>query len=285
MSRVFEALQKANAEVAAAAPAPAPAGVTQDPVVMQPHALDVAELEKCHSFSVASIPQNRLVALNDDNSLGAEKIRVLTTRLRHLRHKRRLSKILVTSSMAGEGKSVISTNLAISIARHSRARTLLIDGDLRKPTDSKLLGLENGPDVGIAKWWTDNVSPLHLLRRAENLSLWFLPAGYLDGQPLEIIQSQRMAEMFNQLGSIFEWIIVDSPPMMPLADSAVWASLTDATLFVVRENFTSTKLFRQSVESFDSNKLVGVVVNESVSLDRRYYNKYYYRYGKEEGSE
>ncbi len=279
MSRIFEALQKANAELTGAA-ASARQGTPEAADVLEPASSLTVDLDQCAPFTPAVNPQNRLVALNDGDSLGAEKIRVLTTRLRQLRHKRRLNRILVTSCMAGEGKSVISTNLAISLATHSRARTLLIDGDLRKPTVAKLLGLSNREDSGVAAWWKGDQQPLQLLRRAEGVPLWVLPAGQITEQPLEVLQSQRMAELLNQLSAWFEWVIIDSPPFTPLADSSVWSALSDGTLFVVRERFTSAKLLRKTIESFDANKLLGVVVNESSEAAHRYYRKYYYAYDK-----
>ncbi len=279
MSRIFEALQKANAELGV--PSPLPDAQPATAGVLQQLASSSSDLDQCSSFKIAAVPENRLVAVTDDDGLGAEKTRVLITRLRHLRSKRPISRILITSCMQGEGKSVIAANLAISLAKHSRARTLLIDGDLRKPNVHRLLGFDDRS--GIATWWTADVPPQQLLRRADGLPLWVLPAGRLQEQPLEILQSQRFSDLLDQLSPGFEWVIVDSPPCSPLADAAVWASLTDAARFVVRENYTSTKVLTKTLESFDPQKLAGIVVNESSSAVHRYYQGYYgygYGYGK-----
>jgi capsular exopolysaccharide synthesis family protein len=276
MSRIFEALQKSNAELGnAPAPPPEAAADASDLLQQVPH--DSLQLDQCATFAIPAVPQNRIVMLTDGKGLGAEKIRVLSTKLRHLRQKRRLSRLLVTSCMKGEGKSVVASNLAIALAKHGKVPVLLIDGDFRLPGLSRIMGLENG--TGVSTWWANNTPPQQLLRRASDLPLWFLAAGQPAEQPLEILQSRRLADLLNLLSARFEWVIIDSPPYSPLADSSVWATLVDGAIFVVRENWTPAKVLQKALQSVDASKLVGLVMNESSVSEHRYYDQYYYGYG------
>jgi capsular exopolysaccharide synthesis family protein len=279
MSRVFEALQKANAEGAgAAAPVPAPIEgpeLLQSPAAQPRPGVQPGNFDACPTFHISANGASRLVAFTDQDSAGAESVRVLSTRLRHLRRKRPLSKVLVTSCMQGEGKSVLASNLAVSLARHNQARTLLIDGDLRRPAVHRLLGLE-GENGGIEAWWNSGAAPEEVLRRVDDMPLWFLPAGKVVAQPLEILQSARFAELLNQLAPRFEWVIVDSPPVLPMADSSIWATLTDGSVFVVRESHTLATVLKKTLDEFDKSKLIGVVLNATPTALHRGYDKYYF---------
>ena len=94
-------------------------------------------------------------------------------------------------------------------------------------------------------------------------------------QPLEVLQSARMAELFNNLSNMFDWIVIDSPPMVPLADSSVWANIADGIMIVVRERFTQVEFLTKAMETVDSKKLLGVVMNETTVSESKYYPNYY----------
>jgi protein-tyrosine kinase len=220
------------------------------------------------SFSVLS--SSRLVSMFDERSIGAEKFRVLASRLEYLRKQRPLKKVVITSTVKGEGKSVISANLALTLGR--RHKTLLIDGDLRQSGLEDLFGSHDRP--GLADWWRDTMAITSFLLRAETLNLWHLPAGQEASQPLEILQSQRTAEMLNQVTELFDWVIIDAPPLI-LADPNLWATLSDGTLLVVKQGKTPKRLLKKSLESIENLKLVGVVMNGSRDATNHYYGQYY----------
>jgi capsular exopolysaccharide synthesis family protein len=213
---------------------------------------------------------SRLVAMFDERSVGAEKFRVLASRLQYFRKQRSLKKVLITSTIKGEGKSLISANLSVTLGR--RYRTLLIDGDLRQPGLTNLLGSNGLP--GLADWWREAEDVTSFLQRVGSLKLWHLPAGQAASQPLEIFQSQRMVEMLDQVDEMFEWVIIDSPPLV-LADPNLLASLSDGTLLVVKEGKTPQRQLRKSLESIENLKLVGIVMNGSSDAAHRYYGQYY----------
>src|SRR5882724_7177650 len=218
-----------------------------------------------------TVVATRLVALTDQASVGAEKFRTLAARLRYLQNEKDLKRLVITSAVQGEGKSLISANLAITLAR--RQRTLLVDGDLRRSGLKDLFGTQNMR--GLTDWWLRNVPIDSFLTRLEGISLWHLSAGQTEGQPLEILQSQRMSDMLVQLAESFDWVIIDSPPLAPVADGHVWATHADGTLMVVRQGKTPKKLLQKTLESVENLKLVGIVINTSQDTQRHHYSQYY----------
>ena len=118
------------------------------------------------------------------------------------------------------------------------------------------------------------------MRRVEGLPLWLLPAGEGLEQPLEILQSERFSRMMVQIGEWFDCVIVDSPPLTPMADSGVWMNLVDGVLLVVRTGRTPKKLMQKTVDSVERAKLLGIVVNGVPDMQQQHY--YYYRKGHRE---
>lgn len=234
--------------------------------------------EDGHAVAIEQSPESplippessRLAAMFDERSVGAEKFRVLASRLQYLRKQSPIKKVLVTSTIKGEGKSVISANLAVSLGR--RHKTLLIDGDLRQSGLAHLLGSHDLP--GLADWWRESAGITPFVRRVGSFKLSLLPAGLSASQPLEMLQSQRISEMLNEIAEAFDWVIIDAPPLI-LADPNLWATLSDGTLLVVRPGKTPKRLLRKSLESIENLKLIGIVMNGSEDAEHRYYGQYY----------
>ena len=216
-------------------------------------------------------PSPRLVSMFDESSVGAEKFRVLAARLQYLQNHQPLKKLVVTSTIKGEGKSVVSANLAVTLAR--RHKTLLIDGDLRQSGLADMLGSRRLP--GLTDWWQESTKVTRFLRRVQTLKLWHLPAGQAAAQPLEILQSQRTSEMLNRIAELFDWVIIDAPPLIPVADPNLWATQSDGTLLVVKQGKTPKRLLQKSLESIENLKLIGMVVNASQETDSQYYREYH----------
>lgn len=273
MSRIFEALKKSTSEGGAAV-VPAPdLGEAVSPAQMEDGIAPSMEIEGCLPLAIHSVSQGRLISLTDERSIGAEKLRVLATRLRHLRNKKDFSTVLITSSMKGEGKSLMAANLALTFSKQVRQQTLIVECDFRCPTLHKLFGVDATP--GIADWWTEDLPLNRILRKHPELPLWFLAAGHVPDQPLEILQSKRFADLITKLGGLFRWVVIDSPPLTPMADSSVLSHLAEAVVLVVRQGITSAKALRSAMDALELKKLLGVVVNESTKSERRYYDQYY----------
>ena len=157
------------------------------------------DLERCPVLRV-SIPQDsRLVAVGKEESLGAEKFRFLAVRLRQLRQSRPLKKILITSTIPQEGKSTVAANLACTLARRKQQKTLLLEGDLRRPTLAARFGLGRIP--GLCEWLSGQTDGINLYR-LESLGLWVLPAGAAPQNPLELMQSGKLAPLDEPVGSL-----------------------------------------------------------------------------------
>jgi capsular exopolysaccharide synthesis family protein len=250
MSRLFEALQQST--ITATEP-------------------DFAEaISTLRGFGVTSsapprvcpLPRNgskRLVALVDAGCSGAERFRVLATRLQQMKDAKKFKTLVVTSCVRHEGKSLVTANVALSMAAAGE-RVLLIDGDLRQPTLEDLFQLKT--PTGIAEWGGEG-SISQYLYHFEGLPLWFLAAGRPPAHPLEALNTQRIASLLSQTSESFDWILIDSPPVIPFADTSLWTAACDRIIFVAREGVTPRRLLKRAIEAVDKEKLLGAILNES----------------------
>ncbi|HEX8926281.1 MAG TPA: CpsD/CapB family tyrosine-protein kinase [Terriglobales bacterium] len=220
-----------------------------------------------------SISSPMVVALNSERELGAEKFRVLGARLSNMRMGTKLKVLHVTSSILGEGKTLTAVNLAITLATRFAQKVLLIEGDLRKPAVCELLG-QHGL-LGIGEWFQEQDSPItDFIVRVGESSLCILPAGNV-AHPASVLQSPRTSEMVHEVAQWFDWVVVDTPPLLPMADSNIWSRVADGTLLVVRKGVVTRAALKRAYESIDNPKLVGVVLNDANDFDRvNYYSQY-----------
>ena len=224
------------------------------------------------SLDVHVPPNSRLIYFTEPHSLAAEKFRFLGVRLRQLRQNRTLKKVLVTSTIAEEGKSLVAANLAGVLARR-KERVLLIEGDMRRPTLALQFGL--GRLGGLADWLQDGQPTASNSYHLGGPDFWLMPAGDPPANPLELMQSGRLSQLMEQLVPLFNWIIIDSPPLLPLADTTVWQRFVDGTLLVVREGTTEKNALQRGIEALKKSDLLGVVLNgSSNSNHQNYYQRY-----------
>jgi capsular exopolysaccharide synthesis family protein len=216
--------------------------------------------------------QARLVSIVDHESPAAEAFRLLAVRLRHLRRDRTLRRLLVTSSIPQEGKSVVSANLACTLGAGSQQKTLLLEGDLRRPSLSNIFGLSEKP--GICECLRGERSLTASIYRLPEPGIWILPAGSAQGIPLELLQSGKLPALMDQLTAWFDWVVIDSPPVMPLADTSIWSRVADGILLVARPGVTEKRQLQRGLEALESKKMIGALLNSSTSEDDDYY---YYR--------
>ncbi len=222
--------------------------------------------------STSSNPQSRLVCLAGMESPATEAFHLLGVRLRHLRRSRTLKKILITSTIPQEGKSVVAGNLACTLAVREQQRVLLLEGDVRRPTQAKVFNIEAKP--GICEWLRGERTIVESIYRMEGPDVWILPAGVASSDSLELLQSGKLAPLMDQLSAWFDWIIIDSPPVLPLADTSVWTNLADGILLVTRQGTTQKQQLERGIEALGSQKLIGAILNSSKSVSN---NDYYYR--------
>jgi capsular exopolysaccharide synthesis family protein len=228
-------------------------------------------LHRCQTLQLSVTPQNRLVTLAGGDTPATEAFRLLSVRLRHLRRDRKLQKLLITSTIPQEGKSVVSANLACALTSGTRQRTLLLEGDVRRPTLSKVFGLKAYP--GICECLQGERTLAASIYRLEPAGIWFLPAGVAPANPLELLESAKLPALMEQLTTWFDWVIVDSPPVLPLADTSVWTRLADGILLVTRQGTTQKGHLKRGLEALESKKVIGAVLNSSKnSSDNKYYS-------------
>jgi capsular exopolysaccharide synthesis family protein len=273
MSRIFEALQRSEAgrkggfaDLASAFPPPA-----VEPEISPTRSGD---LDQFPVLPVSLPHESKVFCLSDKESLGAEKFRFMGVKLRQLQQGQGLKRLLITSTIPEEGKSTIAANLAVTLARKPQHRVLLLDGDLRRPTLGRVFGLQ--PLTGLSEWLQGESEAREPIYRLESIGLWFLPAGAPPENPLELMQSPRLAELLDRLSEWFDWIVIDSPPVLPLADTSVWTKSVDGVLLVVREGVTQKRQLQRGLQTLDQTKLLGMVLNSSNNADHK---KYYQRYG------
>ena len=300
MSRIFEALQRSESERSGMPLAPAALAtellqvVEREASTLGPKDFaanelahqdsperdfaenDFAEsdLSQFQSLPVSLPGDSKLVCLTAQESFAAEKFRFLGVRLRQLQQSRPLKKLLITSTIPEEGKSTVSANLAAILARKQQPKILLLEGDLRRPSLAKQFGLGRNP--GLSEWLQGEPRPIKHIYRLEGPNLWFLPAGQPPQNPLELMQSGRLSELLNQLSAWFDWIIIDSPPVLPLADTSVWMRLADGILLVTRQGTTEKRQLQRGLEALEQSKLLGALVNGSTTTA---HSNYYYHYG------
>jgi capsular exopolysaccharide synthesis family protein len=272
-------VSKSNGSAAVQIPVVEKVSEREDKIAEMPLAVkpEISELE---AFALAAVitptlgTDARLVSLTDQGSLAAEKFRMLGLKLRHLRDRRKLKRIVVTGTAPEEGKSLVAANLALNQSRSKVLKTLLIDGDLRRPTVASRFGCD-GSLAGLSECLRGERQLAEVVYKLKGSGLWFLPAGRAPENPLELMQSGRLPELLDRLGKFFDWIIVDTPPVVPVADTTFWMKQADGVLVVIREGVSEKKVVERAFASFDRATLLGVVVNSCSNNDHEdYYSRY-----------
>ena len=212
------------------------------------------------------------MALPDSESPAGEAFHLLGVRLRHMRRQRPLKKVLITSSIPEEGKSMVAANLACTLALRTQQKVLLLEGDVRRPTQSKIFGLQSKP--GICEWLSGERSLVNCMYKLESAGIWIFPAGVASGNSLELLQSGRAIPMMEQLTNWFDWVVIDSPPVLPLADTSVWTNMADGILLVTRQGVTQKRQLTRGLEALGNQKVIGAVLNSARSVS---HTDYYYR--------
>jgi capsular exopolysaccharide synthesis family protein len=291
MSRIHEALKKAEQERAQSQPAPrteTPASVMDAPA-QSPAAVSVATASSAAApilgLSAESLlNRSRLTRWNpdlktmlffngDEHASGTEEFRTLRSRLYHAREKQPLSSLLITSALPKEGKSFTAANLAQVIVRQHGRRALLIDGDLRNPQLHNLLGAEPGP--GISEYLRGETDEASILQRGPMENLFFAPAGRVGSNAAELLANGRFKTLLARLEPLFDWIIIDSAPAVPVSDAAILSKDCDGILLVVRSNSTPTDAAKRARDEFASRNVLGVVLN-GITPELSPYMQYYY---------
>jgi protein-tyrosine kinase len=188
-----------------------------------------------------------------------EEFRALRSRLSQLQRQNPLKSVLVTSALPGEGRSFVAANLAQTMALQPESRVLLIDADLRNPCLHNALGTSSGP--GFSEFLLQEVDDFGIMQRGDADNLFFIPAGRPVTGPTELVANGRLKCLIDRVEPLFDWIVVDSPPAVPVSDASLIANYCDGVLMVVRSHSTPFDLVRKAKDRFRAESLVGVVLN------------------------
>jgi protein-tyrosine kinase len=264
-----EIAETPSATVPAPSPSMAQAGM---PTFGSPFSIDTL-LARCAQLEWKPDPGTMLFLNGDEGARGTEEFRTLRSRLYHLREKMPLKKLLITSALPKEGKSFTSSNLAQVMVRQHGRRALLIDADLRAPRLHTMLGTTSDP--GLSDYLLGKSDEFSIMQRGPLENLFFIPSGTGAADPAELVGNGRLKVLLQRVEALFDWIIIDSPPAIPVSDASVLAKACDGVLMVVRSNSTPFDLARKARQEFPDQALIGVVLN-GTGEDALPYTRYYY---------
>ena len=314
MSRIYEALQKAESERSSAPlstiPEPeqpargyyarsvAAAALAEPEPEFHPNSLPNAPAQSRQTFSPPasvspSLPGARLdlsaistrswhpdlaaLPALQERGPAVEQFRSLRSRIYELRDIKPLRSVLISSGLPQEGKSFVAANLAISLARNRNSKVLLIDGDMRRYTLHKLLGCD--PHPGLADYLAGRADLTDVMQRCApsagsesalpglaNLTL--IPGGDGGDRASDLSASPRFAELLHEAGAVFDWVIVDSSPVLPVSDAVNLARSTDGVLLVTRAGVTDFTTAQQAQAQLKATHLLGVVLNAVTKVAR-----------------
>jgi receptor protein-tyrosine kinase len=254
-------------------------------------AADLDDMETVVRRAIAS-PYNParealLVSPLNPREAPAEEFRTIRTRLNHMQTIQPLHTLVVTSASPAEGKSFTAMNLAVSQSQLADKRVLLADFDFRRPTVDKNFQVSATP--GITDYLLGKAPLEEVIRRIEGTNLYLMPAGESVPNPLELLNLKECKALIDGLRSHFDWVILDSPPLLFAADGNLLSTMCDGTILVVRIGTTTFDSVTRALQSLCENNVLGVVVNGArrgeLYSKYTYYHDYYYAPEGTEGAE
>lgn len=216
----------------------------------------------------------KVVVDNDIDPVSREQYRRLATKLHAVQASTGLKVIAVSSALASEGKSLTASNLALTMSEAYQRSVLLVDADLRRPSIGQIFGLSMGKGLSDAVMSPASAS-LDLHRVTQHLSI--LLSGLTTVDPVAVLASQRMRQLIEEARTVFDWIVVDTPPIGLLSDANLVADLADGCLLVVKAETTPFDVVERAVTALGRERVLGVILNQASSAgpDNKYHGYYY----------
>jgi protein-tyrosine kinase len=283
MSRIGDAMKRAGAAGEAAplsevvldplvAAPPMPPGASDDPDLLSSTAADLlastAIAEAGAASDALAVDQSllqavvghseKLVANPQLQPVAVEQYRRLAAILHHAQKERGIRRILVASALAEEGKTLTATNLALTLSESYRRRVLLIDADLRRPGVNIAFGIakQSGLSEALA---SEEPQKLSIIQLSPTLAV--LPAGHPNQDPMHGLTSLRMSQILDEATEMFDWVIIDSPPVGILPDAKLLARMVDNVVFVVAAGKTPHGAIQRAADALGRDRILGVVLN------------------------
>jgi len=220
---------------------------------------------------VAEIPEPRLASLLAPGARAFEPFRVLRTKVRTLDAERPLRCLGLVSATAQEGTSAVAVGLAGALAQEREHRVLLLEARLRTPALEQALGLTREP--GLSEWLGGSASRAVPLRRVEPWGFHLLAGGAPASQPAELLASESMGRLLAAARARFDFVLLDCPPLEPVADSVVLQDVLDGLLLVVRARHASRHAIRQALSQLKPGAVRGVVLNDRTEILTRWLDR------------
>ncbi len=278
MSRVHDALRRAESSGAIKPPggeAPPPrAGAT-----VATDAIPSLQglLEQVEEVSFNAGAEALLIDATRPHEAPTEEFRTLRTRLNHLQSLQPIHTVVVTSPSPAEGKSFAAINFALAQAQLAGNYTLLADFDFRRPIIHNMLHIDRSP--GMTDYLMGKIPLAKAIRRVAGTNLFVMPAGEAVINPLELLNLKEVKQLLERLPSIFNWVILDSPPLLFAADANLLSTLSDGTILVVRIGHTTVDSVTRAMQSLCQNNVLGIIVNGArrgeLYSKYTYYHSYY----------
>jgi protein-tyrosine kinase len=247
--------------------------------------IDLADLDNleeaiCGAREFPYRPMNEALLVDPGNprEAPAEEFRSLRTRLNHLQTLQPLRTLVVTSASPAEGKSFTAMNLAVAQAQLADKRVLLADFDFRRPSIDKAFQIDMSP--GITEFLQGKARVGEIIRKISGTNLYLMTGGEAVPNPLELLNLKESKALIDALRAHFDWVILDSPPLLFAADGNLLATMCDGTILVVRIGATTFDSVTRAMQSLCENNVLGVVVNGArrgeLYSKYSYYHDYYY---------
>jgi len=219
----------------------------------------------------------RLVAITHPNSNYCEEYRSLRTHVLHKSQRQKLQSIVVASINPSEGKSVTALNLSWLLAQTDGVKALILDADLRMPSLADYLGIET--NKGLSDILTEDATLSESIIKLEPSGLYILPGGDARNDVAELISGPKFKDILREAREMFDYVIVDAPPLGIFTDATVLINHADGAILVVRANRTKYSAIDRMLEPLPKDRMLGVVLNQSEDvMDESHYNYGYYNY-------
>ncbi len=229
---------------------------------------------RCSQVKWEPDPLNDVFGQESQNLEAAEQFRTLRSRLYQLRAEKKLRLVLVTSAIANDGKTFVASNLAQVIVRQPDRHVLLIDADLRSSNMHAVMGAPLGP--GLSDYLSGTADEAAVIQHGREGGLYFIAGGKSAGNASELLSNGRLKTLIENAASCFDWVIIDSPPCLPVADASLMAGLCDGVLLVIRASATPVSAANKVARELQKRNLLGVVLN-AVDEKTLTYGSYYGR--------
>ena len=277
MSRVHEALRRAE-QSGTLTSGSRPAGEPRAAAAVVDSGPNLSGLlEKVKEIPFRVSGDSLLIDATRPHEPPMEEFRTLRTRLNHMKSLQPIHTVVVSSASPAEGKSLSAANLALAQAHLAGNTTLLADFDFRRPIVHTMFGIDRSP--GITDYLMGKCQLHEAMRKVAGMDLYIMPAGEAVINPLELLNLREVKQLLDRLPSLFQWVIMDTPPLLFAADANLLSTISHGTLLVVRIGHTTIDSVTRAMQSLCTNNVLGIVVNGArrgeLYSKYTYYHSYY----------